>query len=153
VIRCKRCKAQKPEIEFFEANGRGNGPGGRFLWCRNCRSKVLGPLNELKRRQRKSQKESPLARAHNGEMLKVEKMRQGMSDLTGIAHHVEHVVPLGGERAQRPVCGLHVPWNVSLCSAALNMTKGAKFSHKEAERVERQQMNWLAARGLTLQSV
>ena len=71
-----------------------------------------------------------------------------MTDLTGIEHHIEHVVPLSGERAQRKVCGLHVPWNVSLCSAALNMAKGAKFSDRDAARVEKQQMDWLRARGL-----
>lgn len=59
-----------------------------------------------------------------------------------------HVFPLKGERAKRPVCGLHVPWNVSLCSAALNLSKGAKFSDKDAVRVERDHKAWLRARDL-----
>jgi len=81
-------------------------------------------------------------------MLKVERLRRQVSELTGTQHHVEHIVPLSGERAQRKVCGLHVPWNVSLASAALNMSKGAKFTDKDASRVEKEQMLWLKARNL-----
>jgi len=57
---------------------------------------------------------------------------------------------LSGTRAQRRVCGLHLPWNVSLASAALNLAKGAKFTHKDAERVELQHMEWLRAKGLAV---
>ncbi len=123
MIKCSRCKIEKPDIEFLEANGRGKGPEGRYKWCRNCRDTDLARLNELKRRLRKNQIETPLAKMHKNEMLQVEKARRRMTDLTGIEHHIEHVIPLSGERAQRKVCGLHVPWNVSLCSAALNMAK------------------------------
>jgi hypothetical protein len=150
MITCNRCKHDKPDIEYLEANGKGRGPDGRFLWCRNCRDTDLSRLNELKRRRRKNQEEAPMARLHRKEMLKVEQARRRISDLTGVQHHMEHVVPLSGERAKRPVCGLHVPWNVSLCSAALNLAKGAKFSDKDAVRVEADQMAWLKARGLTI---
>lgn len=147
AISCKRCRAEKPAIEFFEANGRGRGPDGRFLWCRKCRDTDLARLNELKRRIRKNQKEAPIARAYSFEMLKIERTRRHITDLTGTQHHIEHIVPLSGERAQRPVCGLHVPWNVALASAALNMAKGAKFSEQDAARVENEHLSWLKARG------
>jgi len=149
MITCNRCKQDKPDMEYLEANGRGRGPDGRFLWCRHCRDTYLSRLNELKRRRRKNQEEAPMARLHRDDILKVEQARRRISDLTGVQHHVEHIVPLSGERAKRPVCGLHVPWNVSLCSAALNLAKGAKFSDKDATRVEADQMAWLKARGLT----
>ena len=74
-----------------------------------------------------------------------------MGELTGTQHHVEHIIPLSGEKAARPVCGLHVPWNVSLASATLNLSKGAKFTSKDAFRVERDHMDWLKARGLSNQ--
>lgn len=147
-ITCTRCKKDAPEFEFLEANGAGRGPGGRFLWCRRCRDRELSRLNELKRRVRKNQKEAPIARLHRDDMLRVERTRRRISELTGTQHHVEHIVPLSGERAARPVCGLHLPWNVALASAALNMSKGAKFSEKDAERVEKEHMAWLKARGL-----
>lgn len=153
MISCNRCGKDKDDIEFLEANGTGRGPGGRFLWCRRCRDRELSRLNELKRRVRKNQKEAPIARLHRDEMLKIERARRRISEVTGTQHHVEHIVPLSGERAGRPVCGLHVPWNVSLASAALNMSKGAKFTGKDAERLERDHMAWLRARGLALAQV
>jgi hypothetical protein len=132
----------------MEANGRGRGPDGRYKWCRVCREKTLPKSNALKSRIRKNQKSSPIAKIHSEEMNEVYLAREKISNLTGVQHHVEHVVPLRGEKAVRCICGLHVPWNVSLASAALNMSKGAKFSNKDAERVERDHMAWLKARSL-----
>lgn len=148
VIECKRCGKTVPAIEFLEANGRGKGPNGRFLWCRKCRERVLNPNNELKRQLRQNQKNSLLAEMHRETMIEIEQARRRISETTGVEHHVEHIVPLKGERAMRPVCGLHIPWNVSLCSAALNLSKGAKFIERDAKRVEKDHMAWLQARGL-----
>lgn len=39
---------------------------------------------------------------------------------TGVAHQVDHVVPLNHPR----VCGLHVDWNLRCLPAAVNMGKG-----------------------------
>lgn len=96
------------------------------------------------------QKEALNARLHRDQMLKVERARRRISEITGTQHHVEHIVPLSGERASRPACGLHVAWNVALASAALNMSKGAKFTDKDAEREERDHIAWLRARSLCL---
>lgn len=43
-----------------------------------------------------------------------------LTEETGVPHHVDHIVPLGGDN----VCGLHVSWNLRAIPGVDNMRKG-----------------------------
>lgn len=60
------------------------------------------------------------------DILEIDKfyiLRKTLEEQTGVAHHVDHIIPLQGEN----VCGLHVPWNLQVIPASENISKSNKL--------------------------
>ena len=92
------------------------------IW-RQANSELLN-ANNASRRALKKQAQPPWLTEEHINQIKAEyKNSKRMKKLTGIEHHVDHIVPLKGEN----VCGLHVPWNLQVIPAKHNLEKKNHF--------------------------
>ena len=77
--------------------------------------------NQNKRRATKLSATPPwLTDEQNAHINRTYRLCSVISEATGQKYHVDHIVPLQG----KDVCGLHVPWNLRVIPAKLNLSKG-----------------------------
>jgi 5-methylcytosine-specific restriction endonuclease McrA len=81
---------------------------------------AVGRLRELKKK-----KATPrwLTTEHLEEMKNLYLLSEMQAADTGLAHHVDHIVPIMG----KTVCGLHVPWNLQVITQEANLKKGNRL--------------------------
>ena len=105
-----------------------NSPEGRKKgrqWKKDNPGKVNAAA--AKRRAAKLQATPPwLTKEQKSEIVGFYIKAREMTDITGIPHHVDHIMPLNGENT----CGLHVPWNLQILTAEENITKSNKIVTK-----------------------
>ena len=63
-----------------------------------------------------------LTEKHREEMEAIYWLALDLRAVSGQEYHVDHIVPLQGKK----ICGLHVPWNLQILPADLNIAKRNK---------------------------
>jgi len=97
-------------------------------WLKNNADKNCA--KESRRRARKLNATPPwLTDEQNAHINRTYKLCKIVSEATGEKYHVDHIVPLQGKN----VCGLHVPWNIRVIPAKLNLEKSNKHDQLPIE--------------------
>jgi hypothetical protein len=84
-------------------------------WRQQYPERVLADRN----RRRAAELQALPSWVRTSEIWPFHKECRRISKETGVQHHVDHIVPL----AHPHVCGLHVPWNLQIITAAENNAK------------------------------
>lgn len=116
----KEASFQRKEL-WYKAN-----PDKKRIHRKNYRTNNLEKvrLSEYtKYLSRKTHIPTWLSEVQRQEIASIYSLRAEVELLTGERYHVDHIVPLQG----KDVCGLHVPWNLQILPATLNLSKGNKF--------------------------
>ena len=147
--RCPRCTQVLLLDAFYKANDKVNKASTYCMPCtvfynkeryknkkdtytqRIARNQKARPhlltATSAKRRARKL-KATPswLTSQHHDEIKAIYKEAKDLERLTGVAYHVDHIMPL----INRYLCGLHVPWNLRAIPASENMSKSNRITEE-----------------------
>ena len=91
-------------------------------WKKKNKHKVN---EQVRRRQAAEIYATPkwLAQDHIEKIQEIYWLAHDLRAVSGEEYHVDHIIPLRGKN----ICGLHVPWNLQILPADLNLSKGANY--------------------------
>lgn len=126
AIKCRRSEYRKSNMERLR--------DAQLVWRKNnvdylrlAKMKWAkanpGAVRSIRARRRAAELKATPSWASRAEIEKIYSEAARIQAETGIAHHVDHIVPLQGEL----VNGLHVPWNLRIITATENISKGNRL--------------------------
>lgn len=135
VKTCSTCKEEKPLSQYHMRNRKrkdGSTYKVPYAKCKTCRrtnnrhyENTPEGRHRKKRnrvlRDRRNRQATPkwLTKEHKQQIADTYELMRDCRTVTGEDYHVDHIVPLKGEN----ICGLHVPWNLQVLPAYVNISK------------------------------
>ena len=118
-------KAKAAAKRWHEANPNKNGEYVK-IWRKNNPGRHSAAVSKRKAAQLK--RTPPwLSKEQANEITNMYETAHELRWLSEVPLHVDHIIPLNGKN----VSGLHVPWNLQILPASLNMSKRNKFDYLE----------------------
>lgn len=133
---CRLCKKEhskryrennKDSVKSSQDNWRKNNPDWyKEYYCKRYPIKREDYLEASSRYRAKKIRAKPnwLGKRHLSQIKELYWLARDLQCVTGELYHVDHIVPLQGEN----VCGLHVPWNLQVLPADINLSKGNSYA-------------------------
>lgn len=122
-------KANKPRYNQQSAEWRANHPEKMTEYKRNWKKRNKGKLNaDWMSRDLAKRNATPawLTKEHKKQMEEIYVIASDLSWLSEGGLHVDHIVPIRGKQ----VNGLHVPWNLQILPASVNIKKSNKVDYE-----------------------